>query len=118
VTDDSIAPASGGPVRRTLRRSVIAVGVVIALCLVCVGGTTLSLLGGLFGQNPSTPLAFGCGNGKKVDPTGPLPSISGLVEEQVQDAAIKNGAQSYLVKSKTGFEEIQNCIETHLGSRN
>jgi murein DD-endopeptidase MepM/ murein hydrolase activator NlpD len=75
-------------VRRAVRRGVIAAGVVIVLCLACVGGTTLSLLGGLVGQNATTPQAFGCGDGKKVNPTGPLPAISGLVEEQVRDAAI------------------------------
>jgi CheY-like chemotaxis protein len=48
----------------------------------------------------------------------PVIVYSALSDSQVQDAAIKSGAQSYLVKSKAGFEEIQNCIETHLGSRN
>ena len=88
MTDDPIAPEPRPQPRRALRRGVIAAGVVVLLCLVCVGGTTLSLLGGLFGQNPSTTLALGCGSGKKVNPGGPLPAISGLVEEQVHDAAI------------------------------
>src|SRR5690349_1227905 len=88
MTDESISSEPRPTARRALRRSVIAISVVAVLCLVCVGGTTLSLLSGLLGQNPSTPLAFGCGNGSKVDPTGRLPAISGLVAEQVRDAAI------------------------------
>ena len=74
------------PPRRRLRRWVFGAAAMALLCLVCAGGVTLTLLGGLGGT--STAFALGCGNGKLVDPKGALPPISGLVEEQIRDAAI------------------------------
>ena len=126
MTDEPIAPEPRPSARRAVRRGVVAVGVVMAVCLVCAGGTTLSLLGGLFGQNPSTTLALGCGNGKKVDPTGPLPAISGLVEEQVRDAAIIIKAaqdlnvppRGWVIGVATALQESQLFNLGDLGPRN
>jgi CheY-like chemotaxis protein len=48
----------------------------------------------------------------------PVIVYSALSDAGTVDAALKSGAQSYLVKSKAGIDEIENCIEAHLGSNN
>src|SRR4051812_23323611 len=45
----------------------------------------------------------------------PVVIYTALNDSDTVNAAMSNGAQSYLVKSKAGFEEIQSCIETHIG---
>jgi len=82
-----IAAQAGGTTRRVVRRAVVAVGVVITLCLVCVGAATVSLLGGLTGDDSSV-FAFGCGSGRRVDPLGQLPPVPDLTEDQVRNAAV------------------------------
>src|SRR5688572_26581790 len=47
----------------------------------------------------------------------PVVIYSALNDADTMNAAMQSGAQSYLVKSKAGFDEIQSCIETHLTSR-
>jgi murein DD-endopeptidase MepM/ murein hydrolase activator NlpD len=126
VTELAANLATARPARRVLRRGVIAGGVIMVLCLMCVGGTTLSLLGGLFGQTPANTLAFGCGNGKIVDPTGPMPAVSGLVEEQVRDAAIivkvgqdmKVPARGWVIGIATALQESRLFNLGDLGARN
>jgi CheY-like chemotaxis protein len=46
----------------------------------------------------------------------PVIVYSALSDSDTVAKALKSGAQSYLVKSKAGIGEIQDCIETHLGS--
>jgi murein DD-endopeptidase MepM/ murein hydrolase activator NlpD len=126
VTELAKSVATARPARRVLRRGVIVGAVVGVLCLMCVGGTTLSLLGGLFGQTPVATSAFGCGNGKAVDPTGPMPAVSGLVEDQVRDAAIiiKVGqdmqvpARGWVIGIATALQESRLFNLPDLGSRN
>ena len=72
------------------------------------------------------PLAFGCGNGKMVDPAGPLPAISGLVEEQVRDAAIiikvgqdlKVPPRGWVIGVATALQESRLFNLGDLGPRN
>jgi CheY-like chemotaxis protein len=45
----------------------------------------------------------------------PVVVYSALSDSNTMNTAIKNGAQSYLVKSKATFSDIQSCIESHLG---
>ena len=45
----------------------------------------------------------------------PVVVYSALSDAQTRDSAMQNGAQSYLVKSKASFSDIQSCIESHLG---
>jgi DNA-binding NarL/FixJ family response regulator len=37
-----------------------------------------------------------------------------LGDDETRAAAIANGAQGYLVKSKADFDQIRACIESHL----
>ena len=46
----------------------------------------------------------------------PVVVYSALSDPDTVDKAIKSGAQSYLVKSKVDFQEIRQCIESHLGA--
>jgi murein DD-endopeptidase MepM/ murein hydrolase activator NlpD len=73
--------------RRRLRRVFLLTGAVVAAVLVCLMGTAFALLDGLFGDDAST-YALGCGNGQPVNPTGRMPQIAELVEDQVRIAAI------------------------------
>ena len=44
----------------------------------------------------------------------PVVVFSALNDSETRDAALSSGAQDYLVKSKTDFEQIRACIESHL----
>ena len=44
----------------------------------------------------------------------PVVVFSALSDEETRDAALANGAQEYLVKSKADFDTIRACIESHL----
>jgi len=46
----------------------------------------------------------------------PVVIYSALSDQETMDNALASGAQCYLVKSKADFNEIRQCIETHLGS--
>ena len=46
----------------------------------------------------------------------PVVVYSALSDPDTVDKAIRSGAQSYLVKSKVDFQEIRQCIESHLGA--
>src|SRR5215475_5796563 len=76
-------------VRRARRRVVLSVVFSLLLCVACVGGVTMSLLEGLFGNGTTVANAAGaCGNGLPIDLSGKLPSIATLGEDQVRNAAI------------------------------
>ena len=45
----------------------------------------------------------------------PVVVYSALSDTGTMTQAKQNGAQSYLVKSKASFADIQSCIEEHLG---
>ena len=44
----------------------------------------------------------------------PVVVFSALGDEETKEAALRSGAQEYLIKSKADFEEIRQCIESHL----
>ncbi len=72
---------------RGVRRLVVAVSIVLALCLACGGGLAISALTGLFGDG-DTAFATGCGSGPALDLTGPLPAVPQLTADQTRNAAI------------------------------
>jgi hypothetical protein len=80
---DAVLPR---PARRVLRRVLLASGSALMVFMLCLFGTALALLDGLFGDDAST-YNLGCG-GTTVDPAGPMPSIAELVEDQVRIAAV------------------------------
>ena len=113
------------PARRAVRRAVVAATAVVMLCLVCVGGATVALLGGLVGENtPAYPL--GCGNGQQIDPNGTLARVGGLVEGQVRNAAIiiqvgqgmKIPPRGWVIAIATALQESRLNNLPDLGPRN
>jgi murein DD-endopeptidase MepM/ murein hydrolase activator NlpD len=113
------------PARRALRRAVVATASMVVLCLVCVGGVTVALLGGLAGEDaPVYPL--GCGNGQPINPNGPLARISGLTEGQVRNAAIviqvgqglKIPPRGWVIAIATALQESRLNNLPDLGPRN
>ena len=46
----------------------------------------------------------------------PVVIYSALNDKQTVDNALASGAQNYLVKSQADFNQIRQCIESHLGS--
>ncbi len=104
-----------------------AAGAAVAvLCLLCVGGTTAALLGGLIGDRQPRPYALGCGNGQRVDPTGPMPAVSGLTEDQVRNAAViiqvgqdlKVAPRGWVIAIATALQESRLTNLPYLGARN
>jgi murein DD-endopeptidase MepM/ murein hydrolase activator NlpD len=116
-----VATAQG---RWRVKRIVLAVSTVVALCLMCVGGVTLSLLGGITDSTPA--FALGCGNGQLVDPDGALPSISQLTEDQMRNAAIiihvgqqlKIPPRGWVIGVATALQESRLTNLPDLGRRN
>jgi murein DD-endopeptidase MepM/ murein hydrolase activator NlpD len=75
------------PARRATGRVVGVVTGVVVIMLLCVLGVAFTLLDGLLGTDQSA-LAFGCGNGRAVDPAAPMPAMAELTEDQVRNAAV------------------------------
>ena len=46
----------------------------------------------------------------------PVVIYSALSDPETVNSALRSGAQNYLVKSKADFNEIRECIESHLGT--
>jgi CheY-like chemotaxis protein len=44
----------------------------------------------------------------------PVVVFSALGDDETRNAALANGAQEFLIKSKADFEQIRQCIESHL----
>jgi CheY-like chemotaxis protein len=44
----------------------------------------------------------------------PVVVFSALGDDETREAALASGAQGYLVKSKADFDQIRECIESHL----
>jgi murein DD-endopeptidase MepM/ murein hydrolase activator NlpD len=100
---------------------------VIALCLVCAGGTTFSLLDGLLGDgSQAANAALGCGNGRPIDLTVKLPSVASLSEDQVRNAAIiiKTGQdmnvppRGWVIGVATALQESELTNLPDLGANN
>jgi murein DD-endopeptidase MepM/ murein hydrolase activator NlpD len=73
--------------RRALRRIGVAIALAISVVLLCVFGTAFALMEGFLGPDTST-FALGCGNGRPVDPAGPLPTLPELGDAQLRIAAV------------------------------
>jgi murein DD-endopeptidase MepM/ murein hydrolase activator NlpD len=114
------------PAGRALRRGLIIGGVVALICLLCVGGATMSLLGGLTDNPATTALGAGCGAGARVDANGKLPDVGGLTQAQVRNAAIiiqvgqelKVPARGWVIAIATALQESGLSTLPHLGARN
>jgi len=115
---------STSPARRVTRRVIIALGVAVLSCTLCLGGVTASLLGGLT-DDPTTAIV-GCGTGRPVDPYGALPAVAGLTEDQVRNAAIiikvgqdlKVPPRGWVIAVATALQESRLTNLPHLGPRN
>jgi murein DD-endopeptidase MepM/ murein hydrolase activator NlpD len=116
--------AAARPAARATKRLIGAVSVVVALCLLCVGGATLSLLGGL--TNPAATEVSGCGSGTAVDPNGQLPTVSGLTDPQIRMAAViiqvgqklKVPARGWVIGVATALQESRLTNLPFLGANN
>lgn len=112
------------PARRLTRRAFGIAGSLVLVCALCVGGVAVSLLGGL-GQDPLTA-SLGCGNGRPIDPFGPLPAVTELTEDQVRNAAIivKVGQdlnvppRGWVIAVATALQESRLTNLPHLGAGN
>ena len=101
---------------------IAAIGSLLLVCTLCVGGVVVSLLGGL-AESPPTAI-LGCGNGALVDPNGPLPSLSELTEDQMRIAAIivKVGQdlavppRGWVIAVATAMQESRLSNHPHLGA--
>jgi murein DD-endopeptidase MepM/ murein hydrolase activator NlpD len=123
---DVIATAiTARPVRRVVRRAVVVGAAIVALCLLCLGGTTAALLGDLIDQ--ATPAyALGCGNSQAVDPNSVLPRVSRLTADQVRNAAIiiqigqkmKVPPRGWVIAVATALQESRLINLPFLGARN
>lgn len=120
------AAKAARPAGRALRRGLIAAGVVGALCLLCIGGATASLLGGLTDDPVSTSLTAACGAGRRVDANAKLPEVGGLTQDQVRNAAIiiqvgqelKVPARGWVIAIATALQESALSNLPDLGARN
>jgi murein DD-endopeptidase MepM/ murein hydrolase activator NlpD len=125
MTDTARGAITARPARKALRRTVIATATVVVLCIFCVGGAALTLLGGL--TNTETPAeTLGCGDGRAVDPSDALPRISGLTDDQVRNAAIiieigqrlKIPPRGWIVGIATALQESHLTNLGYLGAHN
>jgi len=120
------ASAAARPVRRAVRWTAIAGAIVVSLLLLCVGGVTLALLGGLYGDGGTSTVTLGCGNGRAVDPNGQLPHIPELTDDQVRNAAIivrtgqdlKVPPRGWVIGVATALQESRLENLPHLGPSN
>lgn len=120
------AAKAAKPAGRALRRGLIAAGIVTLLCLLCVGGATVSLLAGLTEDPASTAINANCGAGVRIDPNAKLPEVGGLTAEQVRNAAIviqvgqqlRVPARGWVIAIATALQESQLSNLPHLGARN
>lgn len=121
-----VAVATARPARRMVRRAVVGGALVIMLCLLCVGGTTAALLGGLMDDNNPALYALGCGNGQRVEATGPMPPVTGLTEDQVRNAAViiqvgqdlEVPPRGWVIAVATALQESRLTNLPFLGARN
>jgi murein DD-endopeptidase MepM/ murein hydrolase activator NlpD len=113
------------PAGRLTRRAAAVVGALVLACALCVGGVSVSVLGGLLGDDPLTT-SLGCGDGRPIDPFGPLPAMSQLTEDQVRNAAIiikagqdlKVPPRAWVIAVATALQESRLTNHPHLGDRN
>jgi murein DD-endopeptidase MepM/ murein hydrolase activator NlpD len=125
MTEHVVGVATARPARRALRRSVIAIGSVLMLCVICAGGLMISLLGGLTEEAPPAD-TFGCGNNQPIDIGAALPRIAGLTSDQIRNAAViikvaqdlKIPPRGWVIGIATALQESRLKNLPHLGARN
>ncbi|HEX6873719.1 MAG TPA: M23 family metallopeptidase [Micromonosporaceae bacterium] len=125
MSQAATALVTARPVRRTFKRLAIATASVLLIGLLCLGAVTLSLLGGLTGDDLPT-YALGCGNGVPVDPNGTLPRVAELTEEQVRNAAVIVSVgqnmqvvpRGWVIGVATALQESRLTNLPHLGADN
>ncbi len=113
------------PARKGALRALMISSTAIVLTSLCVAFTALALLDGLLDDDTST-FALGCGNGRPVDPAGPMPAMAELTEEQVRIGAviIKVGQdlqvppRGWVVAVATALQESRLQNLPHLGPNN
>jgi murein DD-endopeptidase MepM/ murein hydrolase activator NlpD len=107
-------------------RVALFVGLVSTLVLLCCGGgITAVMLGGFFGGN-SNQSAFGCGSAVIIDPGGKLPTVTGLGDEQIHNAAViisvgqqlKVPPRGWVIAIATALQESSLVNLGDLGDRN
>jgi len=115
------------PVGRPARRVGLLVALTAALILLCCGGgASAFFLTTLGGDDPPVGVSFGCGEGGPLDPTGRLPRVGALGEEQMRNAAIIIGVGStmdvpprgWVIAIGTALQESYLRNLGHLGPRN
>jgi murein DD-endopeptidase MepM/ murein hydrolase activator NlpD len=125
MSDSVAAVVTARPVRRRLRRALLWGGALFSVLLLCLLGTAFALLDGLVSNDRST-YALGCGQDLPVDPTGPMPAVTGLVEEQVRIAAVivrvgqdlKVPPRGWVIAVATALQESRLRNLPHLGAAN
>lgn len=126
MTAPSAAAAAPSTVRRGFRTIAITITLIVVTAALCVGGVTLSLLGGLTSGVDSSSYALACGRGARVDPRGTLPEVLDLTEDQVRNAAtiISVGQErrvpprGWVIGVATALQESRLSNLPHLGADN
>jgi murein DD-endopeptidase MepM/ murein hydrolase activator NlpD len=111
-----------------MRRAALAVVLVSALLLLCVGGAASALLLGLEddGDSPFTLAGNGCGLQQAIDPDGKLPELSKLDADQTRNAAIIISVaqqmgippRGWVIGVATALQESSLRNLPHLGPKN
>lgn len=111
-----------------MKRGALAMALVAALFVLCVGGGAITLLGGLIAEDAAvTTNSFnGCGTNKRIDIKGPLPRLAGVSDDQLRNAAIivavgqdmKVPPRGWVIAVATARQESSLRNLDHLGDRN
>ena len=123
MTTPLLAPVAARPVRRGIRRVVAAILASLTTVALCLMGIAFALLSGSF---EDTVDVAGCGTGELVDPTGEMPPIAELIEDQVRIAAIivrvgqdmNVPPRGWVIAVATALQESRLQNLPHLGEAN
>jgi len=123
VTTPVLAPVAAGRVRRGARRVVAATLASLTTVALCLVGIAFSLLSESIDD---TVDVAGCGTGELVDPTGEMPPIAELIEDQVRIAAIivrvgqdmNVPPRGWVIAVATALQESRLQNLPHLGDAN
>ena len=123
MTTPLLAPVAARPVRRGIRRVVAAILASLTTVALCLMGLAFALLSGSF---EDTVDVAGCGTGELVDPTGEMPPIAELIEDQVRIAAIivrvgqdmNVPPRGWVIAVATALQESRLQNLPHLGEAN
>jgi murein DD-endopeptidase MepM/ murein hydrolase activator NlpD len=116
-------PMAAGPVRRRVRRVVAGALAGLTTVSLCLMGIAFALLS----ESINDTVDFtGCGTGELVDPTGEMPPIAELIEDQVRIAAIivrvgqdmNVPPRGWVIAVATALQESRLQNLPHLGEAN